>query len=80
MELTEIKAHLKQELSFDNIETLNSLKRYVSISSPLYDEIILQESRLREANKDFQLNIVSRSDKDLVADKIRLRACSGILF
>jgi hypothetical protein len=27
---------------------------------------------LREANKDFQLNIVSRSDKDLVADKIRL--------
>ena len=78
MDLNEIKANLKQELSYDNLETLGSLKRYVSISSNLYDEIILQESRLRQINKDFQLNIVSRADKDLGADKVRLSTLERI--
>jgi|GEM_PF-4429265 len=70
--MEDIKDKLKQKLAKDLGNTLFEMKDIPIENTDVSDTVTILLSRFNQVQKDFQLNIVSKNDRDLSLDKLRV--------
>lgn len=70
-DIKEIKLTFKKILGSSLEAIIFELSDKINSESPLFDELILCQSRYSQISKDFHLNVVEKANRDLTLDKIR---------
>lgn len=77
----EIKINLKKLLASSLGRVIEELTNLLDSDTTLFDEVIIHQSRYNQVKKDFDLNILTKENRDLVLDKIRssILACINLI-
>ena len=68
----DLKLKLKKELSKDLKKGILLFDKYINYSSDLYDEYVILEGRFHQTIRDFSQNIITKEERDLSLDKLRV--------
>lgn len=71
MNLEKIKAELKRSVAFDLKQALITIGKYIIPSSPKFDSYILLLGRFNQCISEYNKNLISNVDKNLIFDKTR---------
>ncbi len=71
-ELIKLKYELKSILVQDIQECFTNLIKILDKNSKYYDEFIIHHSRYNDVSDNFNLNVISKSERDLTINKLRL--------
>jgi lambda repressor-like predicted transcriptional regulator len=70
MTLTEIQKEIKYNIPIGLDTAFELLKKFIKHDRPIFDEVILQESRHRSAQSHFRNNLITLSEFNLITSQI----------
>lgn len=77
-QIKEIKIGFKKLLATSLEKVIGELISNLNTEISLFDEAIIQQSRYNQVKKDFDLNVLTKENRDLVLDKIRISVLACI--